>query len=107
MTKPQIPAGLNDDQLAEMDQMLDDMRERAEEIPQWEFVDGVLTALVCTRRAVPEEEFLPMLVGDGEMLERNADGSLPVLPAFADRAQQSRFLELWNVRSEEVSRSRD
>ena len=27
MTKPQIPAGLNDDQLAEMDQMLDDMLE--------------------------------------------------------------------------------
>lgn len=102
MTKPQIPAGLNDDQLAEIDQMLDDMRERAEEIPQWEFVDGVLTALVCTRRAVPEEEFLPMLVGDGEMLERSADGSLPVLPAFADRAQQDRFLALWNIRWAEV-----
>ena len=49
MTKPQIPAGLNDDQLAEIDQMLDDMRERAEEIPQWEFVDGVLTGVNAHR----------------------------------------------------------
>ena len=99
---PAIPAGLTDDQLAEIDQMLDNMRERAEEIPQWEFVDGVLTALVCTRRPVPVEEFLPMVVGDGEELERAADGSLPVLPAFADRAQQDRFLELWNIRWAEV-----
>ena len=99
---PAIPAGLTDDQLAEIDQILDNMRERAEEIPQWEFVDGVLTALVCTRRPVPVEEFLPMVVGDGEELERAADGSLPVLPAFADRAQQDSFLELWNIRWAEV-----
>ena len=102
MTHPAIPEGLNEDQFAELDQMLDDMRERAEEIPQWEFVDGVLTALVCTRRPVPVEEFLPMLVGDGEAIERQADGQLPVLPAFADRAQQDRFLELWGIRWNEV-----
>ena len=102
-----IPAGLTDDQLAEIDQMLDNMRERAEEIPQWEFVDGVLTALVCTRRPVPVEEFLPMVVGDGEELERAADGSLPVLPAFTDRAQQDRFLELWNIRWAEVAAQLD
>lgn len=102
-----IPIGLNDDQLAEIDQMLDAMRERAEEIPQWEFVDGVLTALVCTRRPVPVEEFLPMLVGDGEMLERDVDGGLPVLPAFADRAQQERFLALWQIRWSEVQAQLD
>ena len=106
-TSHTIPEGLNDDQLAEIDQMLDDMRERAEEIPQWEFCDGVLTALVCTRRPVPVEEFLPMLVGDGEPLERLADGSLPVLPAFADAAQQERFLALWQIRWDEVTAQLD
>ena len=103
MTQPQIPDGLNDDQLTEIDQILEDMRTRAEEIPQWEFADGALTALVCTRRAVPVEEFLPMLVGDGELLERDADGKLPLLPAFKDRAQQDRFLELWQIRWNEVT----
>ena len=102
-----IPAGLTEDQFSEIDQMLDDMREREQEIPQWEFVDGMLTALVCTRRPVPVEEFLPMLAGDGEMLEREADGSLPVLPAFADRAQQERFLELWQIRWNEVAAQLD
>ena len=103
MTKPQIPDGLNDDQLTEIDQILEDMRTRAEEIPQWEFADGALTALVCTRRAVPVEEYLPMLVGDGELIERDAEGQLPLLPAFKDRAQQDRFLELWQIRWNEVT----
>ena len=97
-----IPAGLTEDQFAELDQLLDAMRERAEEIPQWEFCDGALTALACTRRAIPVEEFLPMLVGDGEVMERHADGSLPVLPAFADAVSQARFLELWQIRWDEV-----
>lgn len=103
MTQHQIPEGLNDDQLTEIDQILEDMRSRAEEIPQWEFADGVLTALVCTRRAVPVEEYLPMLVGDGELIERDADGQLPLLQAFKDRAQQDRFLELWQIRWNEVA----
>ncbi|MCD2167066.1 UPF0149 family protein [Comamonas koreensis] len=107
MTQPQIPDGLNDDQLTEIDQILEDMRTRAEEIPQWEFADGALTALVCTRRAVPVEEYLPMLVGDGELIERDADGQLPQLPAFQDRAQQDRFLELWQIRWNEVTAQLD
>ena len=103
----QLPEGLDDDQLAELDQLLDDMRGRAEEIPQWEFCDGALTALVCTRRAVPVEEYLPMLVGDGEAVELNADGSLPLLPAFSDAAQQQRFLALWQLRWDEVTAQLD
>ena len=103
----QLPEGLDDDQLAELDQLLDDMRGRAEEIPQWEFCDGALTALVCTRRAVPVEEYLPMLVGDGEAVELNADGSLPLLPAFIDAAQQQRFLALWQLRWDEVTAQLD
>ncbi|WP_311224000.1 MULTISPECIES: UPF0149 family protein [unclassified Acidovorax] len=95
-------AALGADQLDELDTLLDDLRTRAEEIPQWEFCDGFLTALACTRREVPTAEWLAMLLGDGAELEEGEDGALPVLPAFADAAQQARFLELWTLRWNEV-----
>jgi len=95
-------AALGADQLDELDTLLDDLRTRAEEIPQWEFCDGFLTALACTRREVPTAEWLSMLLGDGAELEPAEDGTLPVLPAFTDAAQQARFLELWSLRWTEV-----
>src|SRR2546430_5794148 len=39
----------------ELDDLLDELRTRGEEIPQWEFCDGFLTALICTRRERSEE----------------------------------------------------
>ena len=44
---------LGPDELDELDTLLDDLRTRGEEIPQWEFCDGFLAALACTRRAIP------------------------------------------------------
>ena len=32
------------------DQVLDDMRTRDDEVPQWEFCEGFMTAVLCTRR---------------------------------------------------------
>ena len=95
-------AALGADQLDELDTLLDDLRSRAEEIPQWEFCDGFLTALACTRRPVPVAEWLPMLLGDGGELDVAEGEPLPLLPAFADAAQQTRFLELWTLRWNEV-----
>ncbi len=95
-------AALGADQLDELDTLLDDLRSRAEEIPQWEFCDGFLTALACTRRPVPVAEWLPMLLGDGGELDVAEGEPLPLLPAFADAAQQARFLELWTLRWNEV-----
>ena len=46
------------------DAELDALREQSEEIPQWEFCEGFLAALVCTRRAVEPEEYWPVLLGD-------------------------------------------
>jgi uncharacterized protein len=40
------------------------MREHDAEIPNWEFCEGFLTALVCMRREVPAEEYWPVLLGD-------------------------------------------
>ena len=47
------------------DAELDALREHDEEIPQWEFCEGFLAALVCSRRAVTPDEYWPVLLGDG------------------------------------------
>ncbi|MCA3193794.1 MAG: UPF0149 family protein [Cupriavidus sp.] len=93
---------LTPDELQELDDLLDDLRQRADEIPQWEFFDGFLTALVCTRRRIPAADYLPMLLGDGVPLDVAEGGPLPVLPPFQDAAQQTRFMELWQRRWNEV-----
>ena len=89
---------LTPDELQELDDLLDDLRQRAEEIPQWEFCDGFLTALVCTRRRIPASDYLPMLLGDGAALDVAEGSPLPLLPAFHDADQQARFMELWQRR---------
>ena len=98
---------LNIDALEELDQILEDLRSRGEEIPQWEFCDGFLTALVCTRRAIPLAEYLPMLIVEGAELDVAEGQPLPQLEAFKDAAQQERFLALWQARWDEVMRQLD
>ena len=41
-----------DADLTAMEDLLDDLRTRSEEVPQWEFCEGFLAALVCCRRAI-------------------------------------------------------
>ena len=90
MTRP-TPA-LQPEDFDELEALLDDLRTRDEEIPQWEFCEGVLAALVCCRRPIPQEEYLPMLLGTNE----------GELAPFADAAQRARFLALWQRRWQEV-----
>ncbi len=47
------------------DAELDALRESGEEVPQWEFCEGFLAALICARRAIPPEDYWPVLLGDG------------------------------------------
>lgn len=99
--------GLSPDELDELDTLLNDLRAHAEEIPQWEFCDGFLTALVCSRRPIGPEEYLPMLLGDGQVLELGADHALPQLPTFATAEQQARFLALFTKRWQAVQAALD
>ena len=64
MTTLPAPKPLDTDDFDAMDAELDLLREGSEEIPQWEFCEGFLAALVCTRRPVPSEEYWPVLLGD-------------------------------------------
>ena len=98
---PDEPA-LTPEALEELDDLLDELRTRGEEIPQWEFCDGFLTALICTRREVPAAEWLPMLLGDGGTLEAAEGQPLPLMEVFKDAAQQARFLELVGLRMDEI-----
>ncbi len=102
-----VARGLSPDELDELDTLLNELRAHAEEIPQWEFCDGFLTALVCSRRPIGPEEYLPMLLGDGQALELDADGSLPVLPTFTSAEQQARFLALFSQRWQAVQAALD
>jgi uncharacterized protein len=58
------PAPLAPEDFDLLDAELDLLREQDDEIPQWEFCEGFLVALVCMRREVPPEEYWPVLLGD-------------------------------------------
>ena len=84
-----------------LDAILDDLRTRGEDVPQWEFCEGAMAALLCTRRPIEPAEFLPMLLGTGP---------LPTAPQedgthFANTAQYEQFMALLARRSAEVSAS--
>ena len=78
-----------------LDDILDDLRTRNEETPQWEFCEGFLAALACCRRRIPEQEWLDVLLG----LD---DGG-----SFADDAQRQQFLALWQRRFDEIKLALD
>lgn len=88
---------LSSSEFDELDAILDDMRGRFEETPQWEFCEGAMAALICCRRSIAVEEYLEVLLG----LDEDEGAS------FADEAQARRFMSLWQRRWNEVSRALD
>jgi len=71
-TPPAIPtpaqpeqAPLGPDDFDAQDQVLDALREQDDETPQWEFCEGFMAALVCTRRPIEPAEYWPVLLGEG------------------------------------------
>ena len=93
-------APLSADEFDEIDAILDDLRTRYDETPQWEFCEGFMAALICCRRPIPAEEYLPVLLGIGEEGEED-EGS------FADPAQSATFMALWTRRWNEVALALD
>ncbi|MFT4191256.1 MAG: UPF0149 family protein [Comamonas sp.] len=102
MTDPQAHPGDSadvQDPIDELEDLLDIARQQLPELPQWEFCDGFLTALVCTRRPIPSEEYFPLLFGLGEA---EADWAR----VFSD-AQRARFEALWAERWQTVATALD
>ena len=97
---PDAHAALDSQAFDELDALLDELRTRNDETPQWEFCEGFMAALICCRRAIPASEYLPVLLGTDEGTGDDAaapDGS------FADAVQQQRFMQLWLQRWQEVA----
>jgi len=78
----------------QLDTILDDLRSRDDEIPQWEFCEGFMAAVICCRRTLQPQEYFEVLLG--------SDPSL-----FADDAQRESFMALWQRRWTEVATALD
>ena len=101
----------------ELDAILDDLRTRYDETPQWEFCEGFMAALICCRRVIGASEYLPELldIDTGRDMARAADDGVAVIEpgeldgsaegSFADDAQLQRFMELWAQRWNEVAQA--
>jgi uncharacterized protein len=87
----------------ELEALLDDLRTRYDETPQWEFCEGFMAAMICSRRPIDDAEYLPVLLGTP------AEGDAPDAESgsFASAAQRERFLALWRQRWHEVVRALD
>ena len=90
------------DEFDEIDAILDEMRTRFEETPQWEFCEGFMAALICCRRPIAPSEYLPVLlgIGNGEGTEADAEEG-----SFAGAAQAERFMSLWTRRWNEIAQA--
>ena len=102
-------------EIEELELILDDLRTRYDETPQWEFCDGFLAALVCCRRTIAQAEYFDVLLGIPEHAQEPANEGAEGDPgadaepvsSFADDAQRARFLQLWNDRWIEVKTALD
>ena len=92
---------LGPDDFDALDQILDNLREQDEEIPQWEFCEGFMAALVCSRRAIEAAEYFTVLLG-ADVTPPPPDAPLPADALFADPIAQQRFADLWQRRWEEI-----
>ena len=98
MTDSTTPAADNDTDLDDatsatldtLEDVLDAVRERHPNTPQWEFCEGVLTALLCTRRAIGEDEWLPFIFG------RDAGD------VFGSAAERTQFSMGWLAREAQL-----
>jgi uncharacterized protein len=93
-TPPDLAAPMDNDDFDALDAILDDLRTRGDDVPQWEFCEGAMAALLCTRRLIMPSEYFPVLLGTGE-----EEGDTH----FADEAQFAEFMTLWTRRWNEVA----
>ena len=97
------PAPLEIEAFDELDAILDDLRARYDETPQWEFCEGFMAAVISMRRPVDEEEVLAALLGTPMAGDAPDDDG----GSFLDDAQRERFLTLWRQRWHEVAAALD
>lgn len=96
MSAPKSPnAPLSDAEIDELADLVDLIDERTDVPVSLEGLDGFITALVCSPRAIPPEEYFPVL------LDRD-DGLATI---FEDAAKEASFLALLARRRNEIARA--
>jgi uncharacterized protein len=107
-----LPAAVSADQFDAIDAILDDLRSRYDETPQWEFCEGFMAALICCRRAIPQAEYLDVLLAISDDAEapavlQDGDTAPEAGGSFADDAQRTQFLQIWDQRWAEIQTALD
>jgi uncharacterized protein len=108
-----LPGAVTAEQFDTIDAILDDLRTRYDETPQWEFCEGFMAALICCRRTIPQAEYLDVLLAIGEggedapVVVQEGDAAPDVGGAFADDAQRTQFLQIWDQRWAEIQTALD
>jgi uncharacterized protein len=82
---------LSADEFAALEAILSYLRSRHDAIPTWEFCEGFMAALICCRRQIALDEYLPVLL------------AVP----FANAVQQRHFVGLWMRRWQQVTQALD
>ncbi len=104
----ELDIGLAPEVFDRLDEILDELRTRYDETPQWEFCEGFMAALICCRRLIPSSEYLPVLLGLGdEALPGEVTTNVEEEGSFADAAQATEFMSLWMQRWNEIATSLD
>jgi uncharacterized protein len=97
---PAVNLPLRAEDFAELEGILDTLRQRLGLTPRWEYCEGFMAALICCRRRMEPDETLPVLL--------TSDGTRqPLVTVFADAHLQQRFVELWTRRWNGVTQALD
>ena len=108
-----VSGAVTADQFDAIDAILDDLRTRYDETPQWEFCEGFMAALICCRRAIPQAEYLDVLLATGDggddasQVVQAGDDAPDADGSFADGAQRAQFLQIWDQRWAEIQAALD
>jgi len=78
-----------------LEDVLAELSEHHPDLPMWEYWEGAMTALLCTRRRIPESEWLLLLSGL-DLDELNPE------TGFASEGQRTRFLMNWLAREAQI-----
>lgn len=95
MTELITPTPMGADDFDTLDAILDDIRSREPETAQWDFFEGFLTAVICSRNPISDSDALDYLLPEFE----------DEAPLFIDAQQKAQFLTLWQRRRAEIEAS--
>lgn len=92
---PSRNAPLGDEEIDALADLVDLVDERTDVQISLESLDGFITALVCSPRVIPPEEYFPVLLDRDDGLDA----------VFEDAADEARFMALLERRRREISRA--